>query len=280
MKIGVHSNNLHLRLARLWPGAFADFAPEFVFYGEGRDTGALLDQGAIHFGGTGSTPPIEADAQGLGVVYIAGSAPRPANGAILVRKDSPIRSVAALAGQRVALIDGSFHTYLLARSLETEGLGLSDVIRIESATRDAQQDLLDGEVDAWVTMSPRLEKALDRDDLHLLVRCGSTIPNRSLFWTLERYALSPDTRLAIARELDRVGRAVMADIDKAAALLAAQPGSEGDAGSWARVLRSRDFTVVPADREILAEQQDEADTLFRHGHFQKPVATGRAGIAA
>ncbi|MDT2019991.1 ABC transporter substrate-binding protein [Methylocella sp. CPCC 101449] len=280
MKIGVHSNNLHLRLARLWPGAFADFAPEFVFYGEGRDTGALLDKGAIHFGGTGSTPPIEADAQGLGVVYIAGSAPRPANGAILVRKDSPIRSVAALAGQRVALIDGSFHTYLLARSLETEGLGLSDVIRIESATRDAQQDLLDGEVDAWVTMSPRLEKALDRDDLHLLVRCGSTIPNRSLFWTLERYALSPDTCLAIARELDRVGRAVMADIDKAAALLAAQHGSEGDAGSWARVLRSRDFTVVPADQEILAEQQDEADTLFRHGHFPKPVTTGQAGIAA
>lgn len=280
MKIGVHSNNLHLRLARLWPGAFSAFAPEFVFYGEGRDTGALLEKGAIHFGGTGSTPPIEADARGLGVVYIAGSAPRPANGAILVRKDSPIHSIADLAGQRIALIDGSFHTYLLARSLEAEGLGLADVTRIESATRDGLQDLLDGQVEAWVTMSPRLEKALDRDDLHLLVRCGATIPNRSLFWTLNRSGLSAETRLAIAHELDRIGREVTADIEKAAALLAAQPGSEGDARSWERVLRSRDFTVVPVDQDILAEQQDEADTLFRHGHFSAPVTTGHAGVAA
>ena len=42
MKIGVHPNNLHLRLARLWPGAFEEFDPEFVAYREGRDTAALL----------------------------------------------------------------------------------------------------------------------------------------------------------------------------------------------------------------------------------------------
>lgn len=94
MKIGVHPNNLHLRLARLWPGAFKQFDPEFVTYREGRDTAALLEKGDIHFGGTGSTPPIEADARGLSAIYIAASAPRPANGAILVRRDSPIRAAA------------------------------------------------------------------------------------------------------------------------------------------------------------------------------------------
>ncbi|MGO8374092.1 ABC transporter, partial [Rhizobium ruizarguesonis] len=43
MRIGVHPHNLHLRLARLWPGAFVDLQPIFVSYAEGRATAALLE---------------------------------------------------------------------------------------------------------------------------------------------------------------------------------------------------------------------------------------------
>ncbi len=280
MRIGVHPNNLHLRLARLWPGSFAGLEPEFVMYGEGRDTASLLESGRIHFGGTGSTPPIEADAKGLDVRYIAASAPRPANGAIFARADSDIRMIADLAGKRISLVDGSFHTYLLARSLEGEGLGLADVTRIESGNLDSLRELLEGRVDAWVAMSPRLEKVADRQDLRLIARCGSTIPNRSLFWTLERHGLSAATINAIVIELDRIGREVTANIRKAAELLAAEEGSEGDGESWERVLLSRDFSVVPADDAIIEEQQEEADTLYRHGHFSNPVALKRPALTA
>ena len=40
-------------------------------------------------------------------------------------------------------------------------------------------------------------------------------------------------------------------------------------------MRSRDFSVVSIDAPVLAEQQEEADTLFRHGHFDRAVAIGR-----
>lgn len=40
-------------------------------------------------------------------------------------------------------------------------------------------------------------------------------------------------------------------------------------------MRSRDFTVFPIDDEIIAEQQEEADTLLRHGHFAKPIVLKR-----
>ena len=70
----------------------------------------------------------------------------------------------------------------------------------------------------------------------------------------------------------------MANVEQAAVLLAAEPGSEGDASSWARVLRSRDLSVVPATQNILAEQQEEADTLYRHGHFSLPVHTGQSMV--
>lgn len=288
MKIGVHPNNLHLRLARLWPGAFADLQPIFVSYAEGRDTAALLESGDINLGGTGSTPPIEADMRGLGVEYVAASAPRPANGAIFVRSDSPIGSVAELKGRRISLIDGSFHTYLLARSLEGEGMSLPDVERVESGARDALADLLEGRVDAWVAMSPRLEKALERDDVRPIVRCGAAIPNRSLFWTLERNGLSAAEIRAIVSELSRIGTEIAADPRAAARLLASgDRGGSGDrSGSgdrggtdidaWEKVVRSRDFTVFPIDDAIIAEQQEEADTLLRHGHFDKPIVLKRS----
>lgn len=272
MRIGVHPYNLHLRLASVWPGAFAGLDPIFVPYSEGRDTASLLESGAIHFGGTGSTPPIEADARGLGVEYVAASAPRPANGAIFVRAASDIGSVADLAGRKISLIDGSFHTYLLARSLEGEGLALEDVERIESGTRDSLTELLEGRVDAWVAMSPRLEKAIGRTDLRLIVHCGATIPNRSLFWSLARIGLSPAEIAGIASELARVGREITADPVRAAHLLAENDRSGTDAEAWERVVRSRDFSVVPIDAAVLAEQQEEADTLFRHGHFDRAVA--------
>lgn len=271
MRIGVHPNNLHLRLARLWPGAFAELDPIFVPYSEGRDTAALIDQGDIDFGGTGSTPPLEADAHGLGVEYIAASAPRPANGAIFVRAASDISSVADLVGRRISLIDGSFHTYLLARSLEGQGLVLSDVERVESGTRDSLAELLEGRVDAWVAMSPRLEKAIERDDLRLLLRCGAAIPNRSLFWTLRRTGLSSGELESIAAELNRIGREIAADPRTAAQLLAADDRTGTDVDVWERVVRSRDFAVGPIDAAVLAEQQEEADTLHRHGHFHHSI---------
>jgi sulfonate transport system substrate-binding protein len=33
---------------------------------------------------------------------------------------------------------------------------------------------------------------------------------------------------------------------------------------------------VAAAENILAEQQEEADTLYRHGHFSLPVLTGQS----
>lgn len=275
MRIGVHPNNLHLRLAQLWPGAFAELDPIFVPYGEGRDTGALIHRGDIDFGGTGSTPPLEADARGLGVEYIAASAPRPANGAIFVRAESDISTVADLVGRRISLIDGSFHTYLLARSLEGHGLSLCDVERVESGTRDSLTELLERRVDAWVAMSPRLEKAIERSDLRLLVGCGAAIPNRSLFWTLRRTGLSAGELAAVAGELNRIGQEIGADPKAAARLLGADDRTGTDVDIWERVVRSRDFTVGPIDAAVLAEQQEEADTLHRHGHFLHSIAVGK-----
>ncbi len=269
MRIGVHPFNLHLRLAQHWPGAFSELDPVFVPYGEGRDTGRLLVEGLIDVGGTGSTPAVLAQAEGLGVTYVAASAPRPANGAILVRAGGALRTVGDLRGKRVALVEGSFHTYLLARALEGEGLALTDIETLEPPNEDVLAMLRDGRIDAWIAMSPRLESAEREPDLRVIARCGETIPNRSVFWTTRARGLSAKAISALADGLARVGREVSADPRLAAERLVAGGAREASVDEWERVLRGRSFAVFPADAQLLAEQDEEAATLQRHGYLKK-----------
>ena len=77
-----------------------------------------LNVGSIDFGTVGEAPPIFAQAAGADLVYVANEPPAPASEAILVPKDSPIKSVADLKGRKVALKQG------LERSLPArEGAG-------------------------------------------------------------------------------------------------------------------------------------------------------------
>jgi sulfonate transport system substrate-binding protein len=263
-RIGYHPNNLHLRLASLWPGAFSAVHPEFVAYPEGRDTADKLASGEFDIGGTGSTPPILAAAAGLSVTYAAASAPRPANGAILVSKASEIESLADLKGKAVALVDGSFLTYFLAKSLEDAGLGLTDVSRLDILPTPSRDALRAGSVAAWVAMAPHLEQSLAGGEFRVLAHCGTLIPNRSLFWTINDRGLSAAAIEDFAAELHRFGAEITADPERASALLSTA-GDESERRAWTRVVSERNWQTIGADGALLKEQQAEADTLFRHG---------------
>lgn len=271
LRVGVHPNNLHLLLAQNWPAAFAGLNAKFVSYPEGRDTGRLLAEGKFDVGGTGSTPPISAQASGLDVIYVAASAPRPANGAILVRKNSSIKTVSDLAGRRIALLDGSFHTYLLARVLEAEGLALKDVTRVELAPIPSRAALMAGEADAWIAMAPHLGEALASGEVRELLPCGAAIPNRSLFWTIAQRNLAPGQIDAFTAELIRVGKEIAHDHDRAARILSDLKIGGVDFPAWRKAIAGRDWTIVPAGDDVIAEQQDEADTLFRHGELARRI---------
>src|SRR5687767_109214 len=77
-----------------------------------------VNVGAIDFGNTGEAPPIFAQAAGTPLLYVAHEPPAPRGEAILVPKDSPIKSVTDLKGKKVALNKGSNVHYLLVKALE------------------------------------------------------------------------------------------------------------------------------------------------------------------
>nr|WP_092036716.1 ABC transporter substrate-binding protein [Methylobacterium pseudosasicola] len=271
MRIGVHPNNIHLTLAERWPNALDNLDRMFVNYLEGRDSAKLLAAGTIDLCGTGSTPPLLAEAAGLDVVYVAASAPRPANGGIVVAIDAPFRTIADLRGARIALLDGSFHTYLLAKVIEGVGLSLRDVIRVELSPGASLQALGSGAVEAWVAMAPLLDQSLAAGRTRLLAPCGAKIPNRSIFWSLDRRGLVAGMIDNIVSALAEFGDEIASAPDRAADLLAEADLADVDRGTWRKIICARDWRIVPMTDAIIAEQQAEADTLARHGDLVRPI---------
>src|SRR6201991_1423823 len=97
-----------------------------------------LNVGAIDFGSTGETPPIFAQAAGAPLVYVAHEPPAPKGEAILVPKDSPIKTLADLKGKKIAFNKGSNVHYLLVKALEKAGLKYGDVQPVFLAPADAR----------------------------------------------------------------------------------------------------------------------------------------------
>ena len=120
----------------------------------GRRLLEALNVGAIDFGNTGEAPPIFAQAAGAPILYIAYDPPAPQGEAILVPKDSPIKSVADLKGKKVALNKGSNVHYLLVKALEQAGVKYSEIEPVFLAPADARAAFERGAVDAWVIWDP------------------------------------------------------------------------------------------------------------------------------
>lgn len=284
IRVGVHPSNLSLFALRrrgiLEPlVAERGARVEWVDYESGLDTVPLLAAGRIDVGGTGATPPLTAQADGLDVVYVAASEPRPAHGKLVVRRDSAIRDVAQLRGRRVALAHGSYQTILLAVALDHAGLRFDDVERVDTAAGDAQSDsgrgraLLErGEVDAWIGGDPDLVAAEEAGTVRPLVDTADVMSNRSVwFGTRELAERRPELLDAFVAALVRVDAWIAATPLEAAALFAAEaPGGLG-VEAWEASIARRPWGPRPIGEDFVAEQQRAADLLARQGILARSI---------
>jgi sulfonate transport system substrate-binding protein len=79
---------------------------------------------------------------------------RPEWTALVVRKDSPIRSVKDLKGKKVAATKGTDPYLFLLRALPTGGLKRSDIEHVALQHADGRVALEQGRVDAWAGLDP------------------------------------------------------------------------------------------------------------------------------
>ncbi len=117
--------------------------------------GEALNAGAVDVGALGDAPYVFALGAGaaLKVISITHVSGRYTT-ALIVRNDSPIKSVADLKGKRIVTGRGSIGHYLAIRALNEAGLKTSDVSFVYLLPSESRLILDNGDADAWATWAP------------------------------------------------------------------------------------------------------------------------------
>lgn len=165
-----------------------------------------LNVGSVDFGVTGETPPVFAQAAGADLVYVAYEPPAPTSEAILVPKDSALKSVAELKGKKVALNKGSNVHYLLVRALEDAGLKYSDIQPVYLPPADGRAAFESGNVDAWVIWDPFLAAAEKQLKARVLRDGQKLVDNHQFYLATRAYAhKNPEVIKILIEEVRGVG---------------------------------------------------------------------------
>lgn len=236
-----------------------------------------LNVGAIDFGYVGEAPPIFAQAAGANFVYVGTEEPSPAAEAVLVPKNSPIRSVAELKGKKIALNKGSNVHYLLVKLLEKHGLKYADIQPAFLLPADARAAFERGSVDAWVIWDPYTAAAERQIEARILADGKGVVNNYAFFLAERQYA---EKRGEVIRdlfdELQTQGQWIVANYKDAAARLAPLQGL--DPAVVEQSLRRYSNVIRPIVPAVLAEQQKLADTFFELKLIPKAIQVRDAAL--
>src|SRR6195952_4322912 len=184
-----------------------------------------LNVGAIDVGFVGEAPPIFAQAAGARFVYVGNDPAAPLAEALVVPKDSPLKSVADLKGRRVALNKGSNVHYLLVKLLEKNGLKYTDITPVFLAPADARAAFEKGVVDAWAIWDPFLA-AVEKQTGARQLADGTGVVNDFNYYLAETdYAqANPHVIRELFANTQDAAKFVQADVHRAAGVIAPLQG--------------------------------------------------------
>lgn len=229
-----------------------------------------LNVGSIDFGTVGEAPPIFAQAAGAELVYVANQPPAPTAEAIVVPRDSAIKTVADLKGKKIALNKGSNVHYLLVKVLEKAGLRYTDVQVVFLPPADARAAFERGAVQAWVIWDPFLAAAERQIGARVLADGRGAVANHQFYLAARPYAdRHPEVVQTIIDELARLDRWAEGNNKEVAQFLAPQIGldlaiTELAAGRFS-------YGIQPISAAVAAEQQKIANAFYDLKLIPKPL---------
>lgn len=236
-----------------------------------------LNVGAIDFGSTGEAPPIFAQAAGAPLVYVAHEPPAPKGEAILVPKDSPLKSVADLKGKKIALNKGSNVHYLLVKALEQAGVSYNEIETKFLPPADARAAFEQGSVDAWVIWDPFQAAAEAATEARTLLNGEGLVANHQFYLGTRDFISANgkaiDVLLAQIAELDAWANG---NTDAVADQLAASVGIPAPILKVA--LARQTFGVTTLSDKVVAGQQEIADAFHKLGLIPKAITIADAVV--
>jgi sulfonate transport system substrate-binding protein len=152
--------SLALKDQRLLENAFApdNIAVRWVQSAGSNKALEFLNAGSLDFGSTAGAAALIGKVNGnpIRTIYVFS---RPEWTALVTMPDSPIKTVADLKGQRIAVTRGTDPHIFLVRALATAGLSEKDVKLVLLQHPDGRTALERGDVAAWAGLDPMMAAA-------------------------------------------------------------------------------------------------------------------------
>jgi sulfonate transport system substrate-binding protein len=236
-------------------------AVEWSKFAAGPQMLEALNVGSIDFAYTGETPPITAQAAGTPLVYIAHEFANPGAEAILVQKDSPIKTLAELKGKKVALNKGSNVHYLLVRALESAGLQYTDIEPVFLPPGDARPAFEQGKVDAWVIWDP-FYAAAEKSGARVLTDGKNLVANRGFFLSSQTFtSQNPKLTQAFIDEANKASTWAKTNRAGVTDILSKSMGLDKAILDIAE--KRKGYGLEPISEQVIADQQKIADSFYK-----------------
>lgn len=196
------------------------------------------------------------------MVYVANQPAAPKAEALIVQKDSNIKTVQDLKGKRVALNKGSNVHYLLLKVLEANKLKLEDIDVVYLPPSDARAAFERGAVDAWVIWDPFFAAAEQQIGARVIATGQNLVSNHQFYLADRKFAEKNSNILkTVVAELNETTQWVAQNQNEASKLLEKPTGLSFD------ILKSSisrmGFGVKPISADVVKEQQYVADAFYQ-----------------
>ncbi len=246
---------------------------EWAQFAQGPQLMEAMNVGKIDLGSVGETPPIFAQAAGARIVYVAGRRITPTSGkgsAIVVPKDSPIKTLADIKGTKVVFQKGSASHYFIIQALKEVGLKYSDIQVLSMPNVEARGAFIQGTIPVWVTGDPHLalvEKLHGARVLRDATNIGT--PGGYYVGTREFARDNPELLRIILEEIDKNGQWAEANRQEVAKLIA--PVLKIDLPIQEIISGRANYRLKGITSELMKDQQNVADLFYNEKILPKKI---------
>jgi len=242
----------------------ANYQVEWKHFQSAAPVAEGLNAGALDLGFLGDSGFLFLAAKGAPVKLIAVSRQNPDTIALLVPKDSPVKTIQDLKGKKVAYWPGAWSQQLTLRALEKAGLPTDYVQFVKLMPVDAAVALPNGAIDAFPVWEPYISQQVVHNGARPVLTARNLMPGLS---SVAAYAPSvTEKRAAIADFLVRLQKArawVETHKEAYADQWAKKAGLDRDvARHW---IGQAGMTVEAIDKQAVADYQGTSDFLTQTG---------------
>lgn len=253
--------SLALRNLGLVEKAFPQSKVSWVFSQGSNRSLEYLNSGGVDFASSASLSAVLARANGSPIksVYVYSRAEWTA---LLVRKDSPIKSVAELKGKKIAATKGTDPYLFTLRALQEAGLAKDDVELLHLQHPDGRTALEKGDVDAWAGLDPHMAASELQAGSRLLYR-NKAFNSYGVVSVTEAFAKAhPDAVRTVIKAYEQARDWSVKHPDELAALLAKESGLPLDVAKLqltrtdlsSPLLTTQDVTASKAAAPVLVSE--------------------------